>query len=183
MSYGNQSGGYGQPPENGGYGSSDPKGSSGGYPPPGGYGYPADHGPAGGYGSPGGYGPAGGYDPSGGYGPQQDGYGPAGHDPYGGYGGYGGYGPPPSRPNNGMAIAALIMGICGLIACGVPSVVGAVLGHISLGQINRTGEDGRGMAITGLVLSYIGIACWVGFLVLWLVLVGTLGGAALLNGG
>jgi hypothetical protein len=53
------------------------------------------------------------------------------------------------------------MGIAGLFACGTTSIVGAVLGHISLSQIKRTGEEGRGMAIAGLVLSYFGIACWV----------------------
>jgi hypothetical protein len=109
---------------------------------PGGYEPPQ----GGGYGSSGGYG-------SGGYGPP-----PGGHDPYGGYG-YG-YGAPPPRGNNGMAIAALVMGIAGLFVCGITSIVGAVLGHISLNQIKRSGEEGRGMAIAGLVLSYFGIACW-----------------------
>ncbi|MFI6510725.1 DUF4190 domain-containing protein [Streptosporangium sp. NPDC050855] len=170
MSYGNQSGGYGQPPENGGYGSPD-KGSSG-------------YGSTGGYGSPGGYGSAGGYDPAGGYGPGGYGpggeYGPGGYDPYGNYGGYG---PPQQRGNNGMAIAALVMGIVGLFSCGLPSIVGVVLGHISMGQIKRTGEEGRGMAVAGLALSYFGVVCWLGLALLWLVLVGTLGGAALLSGG
>ncbi|AWS42129.1 DUF4190 domain-containing protein [Streptosporangium sp. 'caverna'] len=108
---------------------------------------------------PGGYGPpqGGGYDSSGGYGSGGYGTPPGGHDPYGGYG----YGAPPPRGNNGMAIAALVMGIAGLFACGITSIVGAVLGHISLSQIKRTGEEGRGMAIAGLVLSYFGIACWV----------------------
>jgi hypothetical protein len=107
---------------------------------------------------PGGYGPpqGGGYDSSGGYGSGGYGTPPGGHDPYGGYG----YGAPQPRGNNGMAIAALVMGIAGLFACGITSIVGAVLGHISLSQIKRTGEEGRGMAIAGLVLSYFGIACW-----------------------
>ncbi|MEV4183984.1 DUF4190 domain-containing protein [Streptosporangium canum] len=109
----------------------------------GGYGPPQ----GGGYGSPGGYGPP----PGGGY------------DPYG-------YGAQPPRGNNGMAIAALIMGIAGLFVCGVTSIVGIVLGHISLGQIKRTHEEGRGMAIAGLVLSYFGVACWLLVLVLALAL-------------
>jgi len=33
--------------------------------------------------------------------------------------------------------------------------VGIVLGHISLAQIKRTGEQGRGLAIAGLVIGYI----------------------------
>ncbi|MFC7643406.1 DUF4190 domain-containing protein [Streptosporangium lutulentum] len=69
-----------------------------------------------------------------------------------------------------MAIAALVMGIAGLFACGTTSIVGAVLGHISLGQIKRSGEEGRGMAVAGLVLSYFGIACWLAVLagLVWL---------------
>jgi hypothetical protein len=106
---------------------------------------------------PGGYGPpqGGGYGSSGGYGPGGYGPPPGGHDPYGGYGRS-----PIPRGNNGLAIAALIMGIAGLFACGTTSIVAVVLGHISLGQIKRTGEEGRGMAIAGLVLSYFGIICW-----------------------
>ncbi|MFF4411876.1 DUF4190 domain-containing protein [Streptosporangium sp. NPDC001559] len=116
----------------------------------------------------------------GGYGPPQGGYGPPGGygtPPGGGYDPYG-YGAPPPRGNNGMAIAALIMGIAGLFVCGVTSIVGIVLGHISLGQIKRTGEEGRGMAIAGLVLSYFGVACWLIVLVVWLVAMGVLAGSA-----
>ncbi|GII02489.1 DUF4190 domain-containing protein [Planobispora takensis] len=116
---------------------------------------------------------------SGGYGPPQGG----GYGPPGGYGGGGydpyGYGAPQPRPNNGMAIATLVMGIAGLFVCGVTSLVGIVLGHVSLGQIKRTGEEGRSMAIAGLVLSYFGVACWVIVLLVWLGLLGVLfGGAA-----
>lgn len=125
----------------------------------------------------GGYGSSGGYDPSGGYGAKGYGYGSpgGGYDPYGGYGA-----PPPNRGNNGMAVAALIMGIAGLFICGLTSIVGVVLGHISLGQIKRTGEEGRGMAIAGLVLSYFGVLCWVGVaLLIWLIGVGALAGSGL----
>lgn len=107
------------------------------------------------------------------YGNQPGGYGggydSGGHGSFGG--GYdGGYGPPPSRSPNGMSIAALIMGIAGLFFCGLTSIVGVVLGHISLGQIKRTGEEGRGMAIAGLVLSYFGILCWLLVVVVFVML-------------
>ncbi|MFD1937736.1 MULTISPECIES: DUF4190 domain-containing protein [Nonomuraea] len=165
MSYGNQggSGGYGEQPPGGGYGPPAGGQGSGGYgPPPGGQGsggYGAGQG-SGGYGS-GGYGaqPPGGYPPP----------------PGGGYDPYGGYGAPQPNKTNGMAIAALISGIVGLVTCGVASIVGAILGHISLGQIKKTGEEGRGMALAGLILSYVGLAGWVIFLVIW---IGFLGYAA-----
>ncbi|MFB7287938.1 DUF4190 domain-containing protein, partial [Actinacidiphila glaucinigra] len=60
---------------------------------------------------------------------------------------------PASRraPLNGLAVAALVTGVL----CMVP-VVGVVLGAIALVQIRRTGERGKGMAVTGLVLSSVG---------------------------
>ncbi|MBB2912911.1 hypothetical protein FHS43_004206 [Streptosporangium becharense] len=66
-----------------------------------------------------------------------------------------------------MAIGALILGIAGLFLCGLPSLLGVILGHVSLGQIKRTGEDGRPMAIIGLLLSYGGIVLWLLLLLTW----------------
>ncbi|MDX3214879.1 DUF4190 domain-containing protein [Streptomyces sp. ME02-6991-2B] len=60
--------------------------------------------------------------------------------------------PAPQRaPLNGLAVAALVAGLL----CMVP-VVGVVLGAIALVQIRRTGARGKGMAVTGLVLSAVG---------------------------
>jgi peptidyl-prolyl cis-trans isomerase B (cyclophilin B) len=58
-----------------------------------------------------------------------------------------GYPPAPGRPTNALAIASLICAF--LIA-----PLGIVFGHISLSQIKRSGEEGRGMAIAGLVIGY-----------------------------
>jgi hypothetical protein len=55
-------------------------------------------------------------------------------------------------PVNGLAIASLVLGIL----CCLP-VVGLVLGLIALGQIRKKGERGRGMAIAGIVLGWVGI--------------------------
>lgn len=60
-------------------------------------------------------------------------------------------GPGYLRKTNTFAVLSLIFGILGGI------VLGVVFGHVALSQIRRTGEQGRGMAITGLVLSY----CWI----------------------
>ncbi|MGH9477138.1 MAG: DUF4190 domain-containing protein [Terriglobales bacterium] len=59
---------------------------------------------------------------------------------------------------NGFAIASLVLGIVWLD--GVGSVLAIIFGHIALKQIQRSGgySTGRGMAIAGLVLGYIGIA-------------------------
>ena len=69
--------------------------------------------------------------------------------PYGGYGypaPFGGY--PQSKPTNTMAIVALV---CAFVF----APVGIVFGHISLSQIKKTGEEGRGLALAGLVISYV----------------------------
>ncbi|MDT5104988.1 MAG: peptidyl-prolyl cis-trans isomerase, partial [Mycobacterium sp.] len=66
--------------------------------------------------------------------------------PYGPSGGF--YGYPQPRPTNGMAIASLI---CAFLF----APLGIVFGHVSLSQIRRTGEQGRGLAIAGLVISYL----------------------------
>ena len=50
---------------------------------------------------------------------------------------------------NVLSIVSLVTSILGL------AVVPIILGHISLAQIRRTGEQGRVMAIIGLVLGYL----------------------------
>lgn len=55
--------------------------------------------------------------------------------------------PPPPRTTNGLAVAALILGIIPLCV----GIVGIVLGIVALNQIKRTGQNGRGMAIAGIV--------------------------------
>ncbi|MER6348554.1 DUF4190 domain-containing protein [Streptomyces sp. NPDC001595] len=64
--------------------------------------------------------------------------------------------PYPSQPPvNGLAIAALVLGVL----CFLPAV-GLVLGLVALRQIKRKGERGKGMAIAGSVLSTVGLALW-----------------------
>ena len=68
---------------------------------------------------------------------------------------------------NGMAIASMVCGIVGLllifITCGMVSgftaVPGVVLGHMAMRTISRSEKPmgGRGMAIAGLVMGYLGI--------------------------
>jgi len=56
-----------------------------------------------------------------------------------------------------MAIVSLIMAIASFL--GFPTSIFAVIfGHIALGRIRRGEESGRGMAIAGLVIGYIGLA-------------------------
>jgi hypothetical protein len=54
-----------------------------------------------------------------------------------------------------LAIASLVLGICGLISCGVTSLVGLVLGIVALLKINKSQGrlSGGGLAIAGIVVS------------------------------
>jgi general secretion pathway protein G len=67
-----------------------------------------------------------------------------------------------SRPqSSGLALASLILGICGIVLClgplaGIPAVI---CGHTAQSQIKRSGGmlSGAGMATAGLITGYISI--------------------------
>ncbi|MEJ7584991.1 MAG: DUF4190 domain-containing protein [Acidimicrobiales bacterium] len=79
--------------------------------------------------------------------------------PYG-TGGWGPYPIQPPRKVNGLAIAALCTSIGAVLftfTCGIGIIagpVGAILGHVSLGQIKRSGEEGRGLALAGVIIGW-----------------------------
>lgn len=79
--------------------------------------------------------------------------------PGGQYGYPVGYGMVPKQGTNGMAIASLVLGICGLFC--VTPLVGLPLGLAALSKIKQTGQSGRGLAIAGIVLSSVWIALFV----------------------
>lgn len=62
--------------------------------------------------------------------------------------------PPTGRPTNGLAIATLVLGLCGF------ALLPVILGHVALGQIRRTGAGGSALAIVGLVLGYLACAAY-----------------------
>jgi hypothetical protein len=68
---------------------------------------------------------------------------------------------PAARPTNVLSIITLILGVLGF------AIAPVITGHLSLSQIKRSGEDGKVMAIVGLVLGYLGVAAYaVAFIVL-----------------
>ena len=62
---------------------------------------------------------------------------------------------------NGLAIASMVLGILWLYWIG--SILALVFGYIAKGQIDRSAgrQTGRGMAIAGIVLGWIGAAALV----------------------
>jgi general secretion pathway protein G len=64
----------------------------------------------------------------------------------------------PAQPRaSGMAIASLICGIAGFCTAGLGGIVGLILGLVALRGISRSKGTvgGRGLAITGIVLSIV----------------------------
>jgi hypothetical protein len=99
--------------------------------------------------------------------------------PPSGYGQAGGYGAPPPPPpaygapqpaygappppapaqSNGFAVASLIFGIIG------GSLLGLIFGFIGLSKAKKIGGKGRGMSITGIILSVVWLVASVGVVV------------------
>jgi hypothetical protein len=88
--------------------------------------------------------------------------------PYGQpYGGPAPYVQPPyvpvaPRPDNALAIGALVCSILGFCS-GITAIAGLVMGHIALSKTNRGEAGGRGLATGAVIVGYVVIALWVGF--------------------
>ncbi|WP_314148264.1 DUF4190 domain-containing protein [uncultured Leifsonia sp.] len=61
------------------------------------------------------------------------------------------------------------LAIVSLVSAFVVSIVAVITGHIALAQIRRTGEAGRGMALAGLIIGYVGVGFTVLVFAIWLI--------------
>jgi len=77
--------------------------------------------------------------------------------------------PPQPRRTNGYAVAALACGAAQPLTFMLTTIPAIVFGHVARRQIRETGEDGRTMAIWGLVLGWTGAAASVLVILLFLV--------------
>jgi hypothetical protein len=70
-----------------------------------------------------------------------------------------GYYSPPTSTTNGLAIASLVSSIAGFVLCGIGYILGLVFGYIAKNQIDQSGgtQQGRGMAIAGIIIGWVGI--------------------------
>ena len=59
----------------------------------------------------------------------------------------------PPRSTSGAAVASFICSITAFFTV-IGALAGVILGHIALRQIKRTGQEGKGLAIAGLVIGY-----------------------------
>ena len=58
------------------------------------------------------------------------------------------------KQGNGMAVAALVCGLVGLVLFGILlGLLAIIFGSIGIGTANKRGGAGKGMAIAGLILG------------------------------
>jgi uncharacterized protein DUF4190 len=85
----------------------------------------------------------------------------------GGYGGGYGYGAPPPNRGNGLAVAALVCGIVGLLCLGfILGPLAIIFGGVGISKANQ-GADHKGLAIAGLVLGIVDVAFLILFIAVW----------------
>ena len=74
------------------------------------------------------------------------------------YGAAPGYGYGAQPKTNTLAIVSLIASIASFIIVPfVGSIVGVITGHMSLHQLKTSGEQGRGMALAGTIVGWVGL--------------------------
>lgn len=73
---------------------------------------------------------------------------------------------PGGGETNGKAIASLVFGILWLFGLG--SLLAVILGHMAKKEIDRSEgrQSGRGIAVAGLILGWLGVAGFIGFILL-----------------
>ena len=90
-----------------------------------------------------------------------------------------------STPTSKLAVWSLVSSLIGLVyvvACvasgpfsfvlalvgflGLGSVAGVILGHFALNRVKSTGANGRVLALVGIILGYLGVACWA-YIIVW----------------
>lgn len=69
---------------------------------------------------------------------------------------------------NVLAIVSLVLSIVGI------SIGGVITGHIALKQIRDRGEGGRGLALAGTIVGWVGCGLWILY---WLIIILVLGGS------
>ena len=78
---------------------------------------------------------------------------------------------PPSGTQNTQNTQKMnVLAIIAFVAAFMLPIAGIVLGHISMSQLRTSGEQGRGLAVAGLVIGYVFTALGVLFFILWFAL-------------
>jgi uncharacterized protein DUF4190 len=85
-----------------------------------------------------------------------------------------------TQPNQGLALASMITGICGLVLSfcfgPIPGIVALVLGIIALTQIKKSPEKfgGKPFAIAGVIIGGVSVAFYA-LMFIWFIIISALG--------
>lgn len=80
-----------------------------------------------------------------------------------------GYGQPPQQQKTNL------LAILSLVGAFVFSLAGLILGIIALKQIKQTGEQGRGLALAGIIISSVAIVLSIIYVIVIVAALGTAG--------
>jgi peptidyl-prolyl cis-trans isomerase B (cyclophilin B) len=79
-----------------------------------------------------------------------------------------------AQKTNGIAIAALISSF-------FVSVLGIILGFVALNQIKTSGEQGRGLALAGIIIGFVAVGITILIIILNVVLFSALSTAVVVD--
>ena len=85
---------------------------------------------------------------------------------------YGETAPAYGQPTTGPA-KTNVLAIVSLVSAFFVSLAAIITGHIALSQIKKTGEQGRGLAIAGLIIGYVGLVIGIIVIIFWAVALAT----------
>lgn len=74
------------------------------------------------------------------------------------------------RPTNQLAIASLICACAQLLIPILTAIPAIILGHMARRQIRRTGENGAGLALAGLIVGYAGVILTIALVIVAIIL-------------
>jgi hypothetical protein len=64
---------------------------------------------------------------------------------------------PPVRETEGFAIVALVLGVLGFFTAFITSIPAVIFGFIARSRVKKSGKDGAGMALAGIITGFVGI--------------------------
>ncbi len=76
--------------------------------------------------------------------------------------------PVPAAPRGTTLAQTNTYAVLAILLAFIAPIAGVVFGHLGLSQIKRTGDAGRGLAVTGLVIGYAAIAFLIVFFVMYI---------------
>ncbi|MDR0365709.1 MAG: DUF4190 domain-containing protein [Bifidobacteriaceae bacterium] len=71
-----------------------------------------------------------------------------------------------AAPQNGMGVAALVLGIIGVLGVGICAVLAIIFGGLGMRKANKGLASNRNQSQAGMIMGIIGVGFWV--FILWI---------------